>query len=98
MQSLLIMLSWIFFGILCSKIAKKKNRNISSWFFLGIFFGLFAVIIIYFLKPLQSTNQNIIIPNQTDNYLSILKNDTNYWYYLDINKKQIICLGFALQI
>ncbi len=80
----LLIVLWVCFGILSSKIARKKNRNIFYWFFLGLFFGLLGLIIIYFLKPLKDMNQNVINQNQP---LSLT--DNNYWYYLDIDKNQI---------
>lgn len=90
MQSFFIVLTWILFGIICSKIASKKNRNQISWFFLGLFLGLIALLIICFLKPIR-VNEPILNENQpfAINYPPILKSDNNYWYYLDTNKKQI---------
>jgi hypothetical protein len=43
-MELLIVLAWIASGIFCYTQAKKKNLNAGLWAFLGIFFGIFAVI------------------------------------------------------
>jgi biotin transporter BioY len=37
---------WIFFAILAGVIADRKGRNPIVWGFMGIIFGIFAVIII----------------------------------------------------
>lgn len=86
MRTILIVSIWVVFGAICFKMARKKIRNTTHWFFLGFFFGLLAVIVLYFLKPLGSITQDILI--QRDPF-PFLKNDKNYWYYLDIQKKQI---------
>jgi hypothetical protein len=89
MKFFIIVIGWIFFGIVCSKIASIKNRNARYWFILGLFFGLVGLIIIYFLNPLKK--KNIYSPNVI-NQISVSKslpNDNNYWYYLDNNKNQI---------
>jgi len=33
-------------GVFCSFVADEKNRDAPSWFFLGLFFGLIALIAI----------------------------------------------------
>jgi len=88
MHSILLIFSSVCFGILCSKIAGKKNRITSYWFFLGFLFGLIALIVIYFLKPCID-KKNFIKKTQPFDFFIILNNDKNYWYYLDTNKKQI---------
>lgn len=89
MQSLFIVLFWLFFGFLCSKIAKKKNRNTFSWFLLGLLFGLLALICIYFIKPLKVATQNNSKTHPSISNLHLIQDDKNYWYYLDIAQKQI---------
>jgi len=83
MNPILLSLCWVCFGIACSKIARKKNRSTSIWFFLGLFFGLIALVIVYFLKPLK------IITKKTPSALIPVFKDNNYWYYLDDERKQI---------
>lgn len=43
-MELLIVLAWIASGVFCYTTAKKKNLNAGLWAFLGVFFGIFAVI------------------------------------------------------
>jgi hypothetical protein len=56
MQYLNIILFWIFFGFLCSYIAKKKARNPNLWFWLGILLGVLGVLLVTFL-PKQGTKR-----------------------------------------
>jgi len=88
MNPMLLILCWACLGLACSKIARRKNRNSSIWFFLGLSFGIIALIIVYFLKPIKiiaKKNQNPL--SQTS--LSPVFKDNNYWYYLDNERKQI---------
>ncbi|NGX62804.1 MAG: hypothetical protein KR126chlam6_00204 [Candidatus Anoxychlamydiales bacterium] len=90
MNSILPMICWLLCGAMCSRIARKKNRNAHTWFLLGMFFGLIALTIIYFLKPLKilkSTQKST--PLSVLDHFSILKEDNNYWYYLDKENKNI---------
>jgi len=38
-------------GLLCASMARKRGRRPVVWFFLGVFFNIAAVIILFFLKP-----------------------------------------------
>jgi hypothetical protein len=80
MKTFFMLFIWLFFGIICSKIAQKKYRSKSNWFYLGLLFGALALIIILFLKPLK------IIENKIS---PIEINDNNFWYYLDHKENQI---------
>ncbi len=49
----IIILSWCACAILSAYIAYRKKRKVETWFFLGLFFGIFALILILLLpkKP-----------------------------------------------
>jgi len=51
------LLHWIgggfFMGVACAAISYYKNRSIVGWFFLGLFFGPIALIILLFLEKLK---------------------------------------------
>jgi fucose 4-O-acetylase-like acetyltransferase len=88
MNSILPMLCWLLCGAICSKIARKKNRNYQTWFLLGMFFGLIALLILYFLKPLKIFKSNLKKASLSAlDHFSILQEDNNYWYYLDQENK-----------
>jgi len=74
-----------------SKLAYKKNRDSQLWFMLGLLFGIIALIIIYFLKPLKSLKKNTqkISIKPLIEHLAVLNTDNNYWYYLDNTRKQV---------
>jgi hypothetical protein len=83
---------WLTFGFLCSYLAKNKNRKPVFWFYMGVFFGLIAVVVILFLKKDKKIIHEIKdIKVKIDN--SIFKinplDDKNFWYYLDKDNKQI---------
>jgi len=40
----------VFFAILCGVIADNKNRNVTGWVIAGLLFGVFAFIILLFVK------------------------------------------------
>jgi hypothetical protein len=42
------------FGILTTLAAKKKNRDQTAWFFIGVLFGVFGVIAALLVEPLDS--------------------------------------------
>lgn len=40
---------WIMFGVVCAVAANSKNRGSIGWFFMGMLFGPFALLILIFL-------------------------------------------------
>jgi len=52
--------SFFVFGIICMFLAQEKKRDKSSWFILGFFFGLIALIVLIALPKLDNeTEKNI---------------------------------------
>ena len=90
-NTVLPVICWLFCAISSSKLAYKKNRDAQLWFMLGLFFGIVALAIIYFLKPSKSLKKNTqrISAKPLINHFAVLKTDNNYWYYLDITQKQV---------
>lgn len=43
-------------GIICAIVAANSGRSIVGWFFLGLFFGLFALIAIICLPALTDSS------------------------------------------
>lgn len=43
---------WIMFGVVCAIAASSKNRNAVGWFFMGVVFGPFALLMLVFLSKL----------------------------------------------
>ncbi len=54
------MLTWLFViqaaagAVLCALLARRKGRDVSGWFLVGIVFGLLAVILIALLPRLKT--------------------------------------------
>ena len=53
MEFIVIVVTWIASAVLCMIIAESKRRNDARWFFLGLFFGVFALILILALPSLE---------------------------------------------
>lgn len=51
MAMIITTLVCVFFGIICSMIARKKNRSEAGWFAAGFFLAPIGLIIIALLKP-----------------------------------------------
>lgn len=49
----MILLFWIIFGILTGIIANNKGRNVVGWTVAGFAFGIFAVIAVALVPPLE---------------------------------------------
>jgi len=51
MEMLILVALWVCCGFACANIAGNKNRSSQTWFFLGVLFGIFAVVTISMLPP-----------------------------------------------
>jgi cytochrome bd-type quinol oxidase subunit 2 len=49
MQVIITLIVWAAMGFVCMEIAKKKGRNPSFWFVIGMLFSIFAVLAVAFL-------------------------------------------------
>ena len=55
---MLIILVWILFAVGCAISASNKNRNVVSWFLLGILLGPFGLLYILLVNP-KDKNANV---------------------------------------
>jgi len=53
MSIMYVVFFWLLFGIFVGSIAYLKYRNRLGWFFAGLIFGPFALIIILCLPPMK---------------------------------------------
>lgn len=74
-----LILFWVFFGFLCSYLARKKGRNPQLWFWLGLFLGLVGVAAIALL-PKREAKPHYEIPEHTP--VQIEPSPAQQWYYL----------------
>lgn len=54
---MIALIVWVACAIACGVIASNKGRNVAGWVVLGILFGIFAVLVLAFLKPLTGTGK-----------------------------------------
>lgn len=88
MQLLNILLFWVFFGLLCSYLAKRRGKNPFLWFFLGLFLGIFAVALIIVLplienKFLKKSPASPPPPQAIPSPLPLKETWNENWFYLD---------------
>ena len=79
MQLLNIILFWVFFGSLSAFLGKRRGRNPILWFFIGLFLGIFGVLLAVILPTPKRKVPPPFAPAPPKNSESWLK----LWYYLD---------------
>ncbi|MDX9742807.1 MAG: SHOCT domain-containing protein [Arcobacteraceae bacterium] len=68
-----IVILWILFGIFSSIIASNKNRNALGWFFVGLLFGPFGLLVA-FLSPIDIKQPTTIVKvNKKSEYIENLE-------------------------
>lgn len=45
MGAIIVFAIWIGMAVGCAEVASKKNRSWTAWFVLGLFFGMFALLV-----------------------------------------------------
>lgn len=66
MQPTTLFLIYILLGFLTAYMARKKNRNPIGWFFAGMFFGVFGIIVLLILPPLSHKDTHPNLPDEND--------------------------------
>lgn len=66
MQPTTFFLIYILLGFLTAYMASKKNRNPIGWFFTGMFFGVFGIIILLTLPPLSHKDTHLNLPDENN--------------------------------
>lgn len=93
----------LFLAGLTSYYAKRKGRNPTTWFVLGLFFGFFALLVLFFLAPVVKKEgeddgyPTMSISNPDPSLLSspdlsptfTTPDEDKLWYYLDMNHEQM---------
>ncbi len=84
-------------GMVCSRIARKRNRHPFGWFVLGAFFGIFGLVLLYVLPPKKV--KQVTEPIQTEPVKveeEALPEPATLWYYLDEDNNQFGPMSFDL--
>ncbi len=91
MQLMNVILVWLFFGFLCSYLAKKKGKPTLLWFFIGLFLGILGVLLFVILSFLE--NRKILTPHASPPpkhpvpATSLSPPLNQIWYYLDKSRQ-----------
>ncbi|WP_194846831.1 DUF4339 domain-containing protein [Candidatus Neptunochlamydia vexilliferae] len=92
MGTMIYLASWLLFGWICYRIALKRGRTPTTWFFLGVALGFIAVVILYLLPSKvveKAPPPQVVAPPLQSQKL---------WYYLDGEDKRYGPMSFyALQ-
>ena len=51
---------WVFCGIICAILASHRGRSVALWFFLGITFGIFAIILLLVMSEEPKHYEKIV--------------------------------------
>ena len=80
-------LCWLALSAFCYHTAKKKGRIPWAWFYLGLFFGIFALITLYILP---SRSAHLALAKKPADPLSDMPPPIPnlLWYYLDADNEQ----------
>ncbi|NDD57637.1 MAG: DUF4339 domain-containing protein [Chlamydiae bacterium] len=102
MDNFLTLLIWIAFGAASAHFAKKQNRNPVIWFFIGLFLGIFGLLLLLILPLIQrlkaSRQRQSSLPlgkvwsEKKEESPSLIEIDpslkSTLWYYLDKERTQ----------
>ena len=82
---------WIVFGAVSAYMARMRGKNPYLWFFLGMFFGVFGLLFLFFsskpkaaAEPKEKTGPTTI--DITPKFDPSFKE--KFWYYLDPQNQQ----------
>lgn len=94
MQNLIMIFFWILLGLACSHFANKRGRNPYTWFFIGMFLGVFGLLLLFVL-PIKKDDVEVIVepipPPPPEEKEPIIQ---RFWYYLDNENKQFGPMSF----
>ncbi len=74
------------FGALSAYLAHRKGRNLYLWFFVGFFFGIFGVLVIFFAPSDKKKTASVPLPVTPEPAIQGPKD--KFWYYLDPTHQQ----------
>lgn len=82
----ILIVLWLLQGSIAAYGAKRTGRNPYLWFALGCFFGIFAILAVFFIKKrVQKVGPTIPVTTETPTRKTL---PSRLWYYLDQNTQQ----------
>lgn len=77
-ELLQLLISALIMGSATAYLAKRRGRDATKWFFVGLFFGIFGLLALFFFPKVES--KEIVAPPQPPEQIPEKIKD---WYYLD---------------
>lgn len=74
-EVLQLLISALVMGSITAYLAKRRGRDPVKWFFVGFFFGIFGLIALFFMKPVEALEP-------APRALPTIE-QPKQWYYLD---------------
>lgn len=105
-QLIVSIVSSLLFGKLCSSIAKKNGKNSLLWFQLGFFFGIFALLFLFYLShrdklkaspegvALETSNSTMETKALTCSLRPKTTLEEREWFYFDTKSQKEHKLSF----
>lgn len=87
-QLFLSILLSVFLGMACSRLARHRGRHPTHWFIGGVFFGIFALILLFLLPARKQKAAAAPEPVRSKLNLLFPEHDGKLWYFLDEGKAQ----------
>lgn len=89
---------WLVFGAVSAYMAVKRGKNPFLWFFLGMVFGIFGLMFLYF-NPQRKPQKQETDPTTIDVTPQFDPAHKNVlWYYLDPDNRQNGPMSFDLLV
>lgn len=98
MQQIIMMIICTIIGAICYRYSKQRGRNPYTWFTIGLFFGLFGLIALFVMPPLNRPRGGKKgkdpdlerVPTLINHHLETLDptHSSKLWYYLDQENQQ----------
>lgn len=77
-------MTWLVFGAVSAFVANRRGKNPYLWFFLGMFFGIFGLLFLFFAPKHRQAKKTVKDPNTIDITPIIeTKHQDKLWYYID---------------
>ncbi|MBM3183849.1 MAG: DUF4339 domain-containing protein [Chlamydiae bacterium] len=83
-----------FTGLLGLYFARKRGRNPYAWFFIGFFFGVLGVMVIFFAPNPKKKSASVAETPKEVPLPTIQGPSDKFWYYLDPTHQQIGPMSF----
>ncbi len=90
MQVFITLIFWVLLGSITAYYAKERGRHQWGWFCIGLFLGIFGIILLFVL-PRKKLQTPPVYPEMEEIPAPPPKvlGSTKFWYYLDGENKQL---------